>query len=548
MSGSSGPPAGILVLGMHRSGTSATAGALARLGFHLGDGLVAAAEDNPKGYFEHADAVALNDRVFAALGRSWDDVRALPGGWLDDPRVVLLEREVRSNVVPALIAARPWALKDPRMCRLLPLWRPVLEAAGARPACVFVLRHPDEVAASLATRDGMPRRQACVLWLRHLFEAVAATEGLERQVLGYPDLLADAQHALGRVLQELGLSPPVAFDMARLDEFLDAGDRHHVAAVGGDDDPWTRLAIECHDILAESSEPWAELRPVAARFDRTLAESGGWVEAIGAAIHAGAVVRARLHKTALSAEARAELLQARVDRTDRALAEAVAVCEARLTEIRTLDAELRRTQDALERAEMLSRERLDENVRLQSELAGTQQALAAAEAIVGQVNQDNSRLCNQLARTDDELGRAQALALERLDMVRTVSAELQRTQDALAHATRLCKAREHELAQLTATLRTVEAAQQSAEQLAFQRFDELQQHASALEQARIHLAETTADADQHRVASTLRQQEVETLRAFLQDAEAELARIQGARLWPAFARLSGLPREASNGD
>ena len=58
---------GVAILGMHRSGTSAVAGFLAKAGFFAGeeDDLLPAAEDNPKGFFERADVNALNDDLLA---------------------------------------------------------------------------------------------------------------------------------------------------------------------------------------------------------------------------------------------------------------------------------------------------------------------------------------------------------------------------------------------------------------------------------------------------------------------------------------------------
>ena len=67
-------PNGAVVLGMHRSGTSAIAGFLAKAGFYAGEetDLLPSAEDNPKGFFERADVNALNDLLLDELGGAWD--------------------------------------------------------------------------------------------------------------------------------------------------------------------------------------------------------------------------------------------------------------------------------------------------------------------------------------------------------------------------------------------------------------------------------------------------------------------------------------------
>src|SRR6516225_10357393 len=71
----------VIVLGMHRSGTSALAGALHHLGVELGEHLMPASPDNQRGYWEHRDIVAVNHRLMAELGAAWDDIRPLPASW-----------------------------------------------------------------------------------------------------------------------------------------------------------------------------------------------------------------------------------------------------------------------------------------------------------------------------------------------------------------------------------------------------------------------------------------------------------------------------------
>ena len=59
----------ILVLGMHRSGTSAATGWLKTLGVNLGPYLMAEYPTQPKGYFEHAEIVGIHDELLALFGR-----------------------------------------------------------------------------------------------------------------------------------------------------------------------------------------------------------------------------------------------------------------------------------------------------------------------------------------------------------------------------------------------------------------------------------------------------------------------------------------------
>src|SRR5271166_5535385 len=70
----------VLVVGMHRSGTSAVASALGELGLALpreGD-LLGPRFGNEKGHFESLSLMSLGDEALRLLGGSWDDPPELP--------------------------------------------------------------------------------------------------------------------------------------------------------------------------------------------------------------------------------------------------------------------------------------------------------------------------------------------------------------------------------------------------------------------------------------------------------------------------------------
>ena len=70
---SEGRKKALLILGMHRSGTSSVAGSMAVLGAKAPATPLGPAGDNPRGFFESRVIAALNDRVLAAVGSRWDD-------------------------------------------------------------------------------------------------------------------------------------------------------------------------------------------------------------------------------------------------------------------------------------------------------------------------------------------------------------------------------------------------------------------------------------------------------------------------------------------
>lgn len=151
------PP--ILILGMHRSGTSCLAGSLQQRGLFLGE-VYESRPYNRKGNRENQQVMDLNDAVLAASGGAWDrPPRQL--GW--DTAAAARRDAIVASLAGGSDGA-PWGFKDPRTLLTLPFWR---EGLGAvRFAGTF--RHPVRVAASLTARDpSMPVRAALDLWLAY---------------------------------------------------------------------------------------------------------------------------------------------------------------------------------------------------------------------------------------------------------------------------------------------------------------------------------------------------------------------------------------------
>ena len=213
----------ILVLGMHRSGTSAMTRMLNLLGADIGP-------DPETEVWEQPGLMDIHERALAAVGlEAWDDASPLPAdAWASD-RLDRFQDELIAWASEHYAADRPWVVKDPRMCRLAPLWWPVLQRLGRPPVCVLLARHPTEVAASLERRDALAAGHAHALWLRHMLEADAATRDRPRVVVAYTDLLANWRAVARRLRKELGLAWPRPLKDAsgEIDRFLSPDQRHH---------------------------------------------------------------------------------------------------------------------------------------------------------------------------------------------------------------------------------------------------------------------------------------------------------------------------------
>jgi hypothetical protein len=182
----------VIILGTRRSGSSAMAGCLNLIGFNLGNALMPGNEANQSGYFENQDIVLAHDTLFRDLGCRWDMVGGLPPDWLES-QAARKALDTLSNILQDqfLNQNRPFAVKDPRMCRLMPLWSRALEQFNIRPGLILVLRHPMEVAKSLQKINGHELLKGHLLWLSHNREALAGCRGQEYLMITFDQLLAD---------------------------------------------------------------------------------------------------------------------------------------------------------------------------------------------------------------------------------------------------------------------------------------------------------------------------------------------------------------------
>ena len=167
----------IIILGMHRSGTSALAGMLHSAGINLGEVFMSPLPENPKGFFEDLRIQGVNKKIIKSIGKDWNDV----------PTIKDLER-VPKQVLQLIPQAynyfqsqfKTWAWKDPRLCLTFPLWAKILPLEEVH--VLFVVRHPMSVAISLQTRNQMPIEEGLELWRTY---NLRITELLQRYQLPF---------------------------------------------------------------------------------------------------------------------------------------------------------------------------------------------------------------------------------------------------------------------------------------------------------------------------------------------------------------------------
>src|SRR5687767_2890589 len=207
----------LVVLGMHRSGTSLLTSILVRMGCYPGPEVGPADRWNAGGYWEHPGVLQLDMDLFKALGANWYDVGQVHPNRLEAAvRRGLEDRAV--EIVRELDDHRPWVIKDPRLCVLFSFWRPLLQ----QPIALLIHRDPVSIARSLSVRDGFPLLFGIALWEHHIRSALAATAGLPRLLVSHRELTTDLPATIVKLHRQLvalgvdGLPLPAANEIGAL--------------------------------------------------------------------------------------------------------------------------------------------------------------------------------------------------------------------------------------------------------------------------------------------------------------------------------------------
>jgi hypothetical protein len=222
-------PRQIVVLGMHRSGTSALAGALSRMGLFVGepDALTATSWENPEGFFERLDARKICDALLHGSDADWWKVSGFDPDEADFQTVVRQRPAIRDMVRRLDESGRSWALKEPRLCLLMPIFRSMLH----RPFAIITVRNPMEVARSLRRRNGFPIRVGLALWEAYTLGALRYGREIDHHILTYERLLADPVECLTKIARRLVESgaDPDSLDAETAASGIDPGLRREYA-------------------------------------------------------------------------------------------------------------------------------------------------------------------------------------------------------------------------------------------------------------------------------------------------------------------------------
>ncbi len=244
----------IVVVGMHRSGSSAMARLLSLAGATLPNGLMHAGDGNETGHWEPQRVADYNDVVLAAFDAAWDSPfglgvnatrRAALNPFIEGARTIIREEYGDASLI---------VLKEPRISLVADLWIEALEAEGYSCKFVITVRPPTEAASSLRKRNGFALDKGLLLWGAYVASAELLTRAHDRVFCRYDDVLVRPASVLDDIEAKLRIELPrrTAQAHAAMDAFVRPVLKHNDAMTIPPIPPHLRPISELSDYIHAS--------------------------------------------------------------------------------------------------------------------------------------------------------------------------------------------------------------------------------------------------------------------------------------------------------
>jgi hypothetical protein len=244
----------VIILGMHRSGTSALGGALEPLGLTVGKSVMSPKQENPRGFYENNSLMEFHDKFLKSIRSHWRDITPVNQERFQGVAARRFQRKLLRLLTDEFGPDRP-LIKDPRMCRLMPLWIPLLQEHFPQARFILPIRHPVEVAYSLRQRGDVTLDEGLKLWVVHVLESERSSRPFSRLFTTYDQLVQSPVPTVLRLAKDLGLSDKV--DLAAISHQIDSTLRHHQEPAWPNGEPLQALTLSIHQTLI-SDEPGKE--------------------------------------------------------------------------------------------------------------------------------------------------------------------------------------------------------------------------------------------------------------------------------------------------
>lgn len=227
----------VLILGMHRSGTSVAARIVQSLGFNLGTQLLEPNSENPKGFFENQEIVSFNDRLLRHMSLSWDSIGFIWDEDFDNEYYREFFLEAKHILIDNFSDTEMLAIKDPRFCILLPFWQKVIHHfCHTDIAYIFCLRNPLESYLSQKKRSevdpsfhiiGTDKNTFFMFWYTYMRKAAGALDSDRCLCVSYENLISEPAKEYKRFAKFLDIVTNSRIIEEFSESFIEASLRHH---------------------------------------------------------------------------------------------------------------------------------------------------------------------------------------------------------------------------------------------------------------------------------------------------------------------------------
>ena len=190
----------VVILGMHRSGTSMIGGVLARLGINMGELFRdTRIVSNPLGFYEDINFLNLNKEILNEAGGSWENPPKM--------ELILSQQGKFDDNIQKLINNKTqlWGWKDPRTSLTIRLFLPYLQNVYF----IVCYREPKAVANSLHKRSGMQYDKAIKLYEiyeREIENFFKDYPNLQKLKLNYKEIISNPRGNVDKIINFLDIT------------------------------------------------------------------------------------------------------------------------------------------------------------------------------------------------------------------------------------------------------------------------------------------------------------------------------------------------------
>jgi len=185
----------VIVLGMHRTGTSLITSILHDLGFNPGKVLLQADQSNQEGFWEYEPLVQFHSRILEDYDNRW----FAPGHHMPLDELISTYRDEAESLIRNMDNDdQDWCWKDPRLVLFLDFWMEILSKRDVK--WIITHRHPASIAASLRSRDHFDTNVGLSLWEYWVLLLLERKYKLKRNItIQYEQMLADPRTQIDRI-------------------------------------------------------------------------------------------------------------------------------------------------------------------------------------------------------------------------------------------------------------------------------------------------------------------------------------------------------------